>query len=354
MKIVLLGDVHYGIRNDNKILFDYFKKFFDNVLFPYMEKERITTLIQLGDLVDRRKYINYLTSSRLRQDFLQPLEDKNIDTFIICGNHDVFYKSTNEINSLKELIGDNERYPSIRVFDKSHTFSFDGLNIDFIPWMNDTNQEETLKYISDSKSQIMVGHLELEGFEMFRGSVCDHGMDKSIFKKYDMVFSGHFHHISQKDNIHYLGAFSEFTWSDYQDPRGFHVFDTETRELTFHQNPYSIHHRFVYSDIDKELIDVLKYDFNLFQDKFCKVVVRNKSNPQWFDMFMERVEKVNPISVQVIDETVNFELGEEEVMLETESTLDLLLKYSKNFDNKVEGLDKFISSLYNESLSIER
>lgn len=352
MKIVLLGDVHYGIRNDNKILFDHFKSFFDKVLFPHLERENITTLIQLGDLVDRRKYINYLTSSRLRKDFLQPLQDRNIDTHIIVGNHDIFYKNTNEINSLLELV--DGKYPCIKVYDSPQTHSFDGFDIDFVPWINDTNQESVLDFIEKTKSQVMVGHLELEGFEMFRGSVCDHGMDKDIFKKYDMVFSGHFHHISQRDNIHYLGAFSEFTWSDYQDPRGYHIFDTETRELEFFSNPYSIHVRHVYSDVDKELIDILEHDFTQYQDKFCKVVVRNKNNVQWFDMFMERVERANPISIQIIDETVNFDLGEEEVMLETESTLDLLLKYSKNFDKKVDGLDIFISNLYNESLSIER
>ena len=58
-KFVILGDTHFGARNDSRKFHDYFEKFYKNTFFPYLEEHGITEIIQLGDLFDRRKFINY-------------------------------------------------------------------------------------------------------------------------------------------------------------------------------------------------------------------------------------------------------------------------------------------------------
>ena len=58
MKIALITDTHWGARNDNVIFSNYFRKFYDNIFFPLLEERNIKTLLHLGDVVDRRKYIN--------------------------------------------------------------------------------------------------------------------------------------------------------------------------------------------------------------------------------------------------------------------------------------------------------
>ena len=103
MKIALITDTHWGVRNDNVAFLDNSKRFLDEVFFPYLRDNGVSTLIHLGDLVDRRKYININTARRLREDFLVPLKDHSLDVHIIAGNHDTYYKNTNEVNSLREL-----------------------------------------------------------------------------------------------------------------------------------------------------------------------------------------------------------------------------------------------------------
>ena len=107
---------------------------------------------------------------------------------------------------------------------------------------------------------IVLGHLELVGFEMFRGSVSTHGDSPDLFGRFDLVCSGHYHHKSDTGNIHYLGSHSQFTWSDYGDDRGFHILDTETKELEFVKNPYEMFAKVWYDDRkDTDInVDLLK------------------------------------------------------------------------------------------------
>ena len=103
MKIALITDTHFGARNDSQIFTDHFMKFYNDIFFPYLEENDIKTLIHLGDLVDRRKYINYVTLNSIRRDFIFRLGDMGVDTHIIIGNHDTYYKNTNRINAVQEL-----------------------------------------------------------------------------------------------------------------------------------------------------------------------------------------------------------------------------------------------------------
>ena len=89
MKIALLNDTHFGARNDSLIFDDYFHKFYDDVFFPYLKEHNIQTLIHLGDIVDRRKFINYRIAHNFRHKFLQRLWAEKIDTHILIGNHDM-------------------------------------------------------------------------------------------------------------------------------------------------------------------------------------------------------------------------------------------------------------------------
>ena len=354
MKIALITDTHWGIRNDSSAFYDYFKKFLDDVFFPTLEKEGVATCIHLGDLVDRRKYINFLTANRLKKDFLDVLQSKNITTHIIAGNHDVYYKNTNEINALRELVAG--KYPNINIYSSPTNCTFDGTQILLLPWICDANYQESMDAINNTKAQIVMGHLELKGFEMFRGSISDHGLDHRVFDRFDLVCSGHYHHMSNTGNISYLGAFAEYTWSDYDDPRGFHIFDTNTRELTFIQNPYKMFAKIWYDDFEKSVEEVV-FDrgFDL-KDKMVKIIVKNKTNPYWFDLFVDKIEKCGATDIAVVEDHLNLNLIEDEAIIdEAEDTLTVCKKYISQINLNVDQkkLDKVITNLYAEALQVE-
>ena len=352
MKIALITDTHWGVRNDHLAFMENNNLFLDNVFFPLLVKHNIGTIVHLGDLVDRRKYININTANRLRVDFL----DKMIgyDVHIIAGNHDTYFKNTNEINSIRELV--DEKY-DFKIYDRyAEEVNFDGTPILFIPWICDDNRQRTVEIINGTKSTIAMGHLEIQGFEMYKGSIVSHGDDASLFDRFDMVMSGHYHHRSTNGHIWYLGSHAEFTWSDYDDPRGFHVFDTETRELTFIENPYKMFKKIWYNDTDDNFINS-DIDYQQYKNSLVKVIVTNKSQPLWFDKFIENLESENPIDLQIVEDHLNLNLeNDSDIINEAESTLDIFKKYVQTIEHKnldKEKLEKKIVELYNEALTIE-
>lgn len=351
MKIALITDTHWGVRNDSPVFHDYFKKFLDNSFFPYLEQNEIKTVIHLGDLVDRRKYVNFLTANRLKNDFFDELEARDIDCHIIAGNHDVYYKNTNRINALSELV--SRRYKIIRTYTYATTREFERTPILLLPWICEDNYEESMDAIKNTRAQIVMGHLELNGFEMFKGSIADHGMDHKLFDRFDVVCSGHYHHKSSTGNIHYLGAMAEYTWSDYDDPRGFHVFDTETRELTFIRNPYRMFEKVWYDDAG---LKEMPSPPGGLEDKMIKVIVKNKTNPYWFDLFIDKIEKAGAIDMQVVEDHLHLDLmDDEEIVDEAEDTLSVCRKYVSQLNLNVDQkkLERVITNLYSEALQVE-
>jgi DNA repair exonuclease SbcCD nuclease subunit len=300
-------------------------------------------------MFDRRKYINYLTLSNCRKYFFDTLRDREIELDVIVGNHDVFYKNTNEVNSPELLLTE---YDNIHPYSVATKLNYDGLDILMLPWICSDNYQESMNIIKDTSAEVCFGHLELAGFQMYKGQKNDHGFDSKIFSRFDLVCSGHFHHRSSSGNIHYLGNPYELTWADYEDPRGFHIFDTETRELEFIQNPNRMFHKIFFNKdytIDDHNYDVLK-------DCFVKVVVQDKDTPMKFDILIDKLEKVGIADLQVVDDHMHMDIEDNEDILESaEDTMTLLSKFCDQLDATVDKkrLDGLLRNLYNEAVNLE-
>ena len=355
MKIALITDTHWGVRNDNAAFMDNSKTFLETTFFPYIDDNNIRTVVHLGDLVDRRKYVNINTARRLREDFLKPLDDRNLDVHFIAGNHDTYFKNTNDVNALRELVVG--KYPLFNIYSNYPVeVEFENLIVLMLPWICDENRKVSLEKIKSTPAQIVMGHLELAGFEMYRGSMVSHGDDRNLFNRFDLVLSGHYHHRSSDGTICYLGSHGEFTWSDYDDPKGFHILDTETRELTFIKNPYTMFEKVWYNDTDAKFLETV-FDYSKYRKKIVKVIVQNKSNPLWFDKFIENIETENPIEMQIVEDHLNLNLEDDgDIVNEAESTIDIFKKYLettqiKNVDTV--KLTSKIIELYQEALTVE-
>ena len=227
MKIALLNDTHFGARNDSNIFDEYFYKFYDDIFFPYLKEHNIKTLIHLGDIVDRRKYINYRIAHNFRHKFMQRLWQDKIDTHILIGNHDIYYRNTNKVNAVQELCtapdGVNEPF----IYEEPKVVDFDGTKILMMPWINPENEAHSLHTLNTAVADVCMGHFDLNGFRMMDHMVQTHGYDKSIVSRFEQVYSGHFHHKNGDGQVLYLGSQYEMTWSDYNNEKGFHIFDTD-------------------------------------------------------------------------------------------------------------------------------
>lgn len=353
MKIAIITDTHWGVRSDSREFLDHFIRFYNEIFFPEIEKRGVTKILHLGDIVDRRKYINFVTLRALREHFMDRAAAQKIDIHAIVGNHDVPFRNTNEINALRETFN---MQPNLHLYSDPTELEFDGCNILLMPWINSGNYHQCMEAIKTTRSQIMFGHLEIKGFEMHRGIASHEGFEVTTFDKFDIVASGHFHRKSARGNIHYLGAPYEMTWNDYDDSRGFHIFDTDTREFEYIVNPLRMFHKVWYNDEDKTFDDINNSKFDHLKSTYVKVIVQTKTNPYWFDIWLNKIYDIQPIDVDIVEDHENQDtLSEEDIINNAEDTMTILQSYVKNLEtgiNKNE-LNKLMRSLYEESMNME-
>jgi len=349
MKIILLGDTHFGIRNDAKHFHEYYEKFYSGVFFPYLEEHEIETIIQLGDLFDRRKYINFLSLAESRRYFFDECKKRNIHLHALVGNHDIFWRHSLSVSSPRLLLND---YDNITLWDKHGTLKLGDAVFDMIPWICNENEQEIREFISKSTSPYCVGHFELLGYHMARGQISHDGYEDKFLKEYDQVYSGHYHSksCSPDGKINYLGTPYEMFWSDYKDQKGFGVFDTITKEFEFVPNPHRMFYKITYNDANE-----MKINYEKFRNAYIKIVVVHKSNPNIFDQMMDEIYKVNPIDVSIVDDMSEAVNNEEDVVDQAEDTLTILSNYidKQNLQIQPEKLKIIMRELYLEALSSE-
>ena len=346
MKICILNDTHCGIRNSSDVFLDNAEKFYSNVLFPYLLEHNIKHIVHLGDYYDNRKFINFRALNRNRNHFLKPLRQHGITMDIIRGNHDTYYKNTGELNSLKELLG--HYMNEVNIINDPTVLDFDGFKFGLVPWIDNQNEKDCLKFISNAKCDWLGGHFDIEGYEMMKGRKCEHGLDRSIFKRFERVLSGHFHTKSSQDNIDYLGSQMEFFWNDAHDKKYFHILDTNARELTPINNPHTLFHRIHYDDTNRDYMD---YDVSDLDYKFVKIVVINKTNQFTFDRFVDRIQnkKIHELKIaENFSEFIGSSVEDEGISLEDTTTL--LDTYVDNVDT---DLDKDLIKNKMHELMIE-
>ena len=350
MKIALITDTHFGARNDNLAFNEYFYEFYENQFFPYLKEHKIKHCVHLGDVMDRRKFISYRIARDFRERFINSFKDINFH--MLVGNHDTFYKNTNDVNSLHELV--DGKFKNIKVYSKTTEVDFGDCKILFVPWINSDNYSYTMEMLDTTSAQICMGHLELSGFQMQRGMIMTEGWDKRLFQKFDMVMSGHFHHKSDDGQIFYLGTPYELYWNDYDDPKGFHIFDTKTRELDRIVNTNTLFCKIYYDDTTQ---NYMSHDISRYKNKYVKVIVVNKKDLYQFDHFVDRLLLADAHDVKIIEDFSEMDASNvsDDIVENTEDTMTLLEKYIDELDVTLDKsrLKTTMKSLYTEAQDLE-
>ena len=352
MRIAIICDSHFGVRANSPIFHDYFERCF-KTFFQTIDAEGVSHVLHLGDVFDRRKELNFVTANRCRRDFLEPLAQRRLESHVIAGNHDTYYKDTNLINALDEVIG--TRYPNIHCYIDPKLITIDGLNIQLVPWIAESNYAQSMDVLDNPKAEICMGHFEVSGMHMSSSTTCDLGLDRGRLHRFDAVYSGHFHHMSSADNLHYLGAFSEHIWSDFADPRGFHILDTETRNLTHYLQEETIFKMVVYDDVkDPDILQTIaNTDWSYLKNCYVKVVCVNKTNLYAFDQLLDALYKVQAADITTIENEQAFHdnLAAEEID-QSEDTPTILSRYIEGLTLPVEipRMKTFMLDIYKEAL----
>jgi DNA repair exonuclease SbcCD nuclease subunit len=343
MKVAIITDTHYGARKGSKHLHDYFELFYKNIFFPSLEEHGVETIIHMGDAFDSRKSIDYQSLEWAKRVVFDPLSKYNVH--MIVGNHDCYYKNTNNVNSPELLL---QTYSNIKTYSTVSEVEIGGLNILFIPWINNENFENTVASVKASRSVCAMGHLELNGFRAHRGHVMEDGMDCELFEKFSHVFSGHYHTRSDNGKIFYLGNPYEMYWNDVNDPRGFHIFDTKTLELTQINNPYKLFYNIYYEDTPYQLLDASEYE-----NKIVKIIVRKKSNPKAFEKFVDKLYSSGIQDLKIVEnfnivESEDFEINEEE------NTISILNRYVDESESDYDTIrvKRILQEIYQQACEV--
>jgi len=204
-KAVCFTDIHFGLRHNSREHNQDCLEFID-WLIEQADLRGADTCIFLGDWHHHRSNINILTLDYIMQ-ALRKLNNHFKKTYIMVGNHDLFYREKREIHSM--VVG--SEFPNIVLVDELLVQG----DVALIPWL----VEEEWKEVENIKSKYAFGHLELPGFKMnAMVEMPDHGaLNPAHFKHQDYVFSGHFHKRQTKGKINYIGNPFGHNYSDVWD-----------------------------------------------------------------------------------------------------------------------------------------
>lgn len=350
-KVAIISDTHWGARNNSLIFLNYMKWWWREVFFPYCKENGITDVIHGGDFFDNRNNLNLLTMFYVKRFFLPLLDEYDVKLHIIPGNHDLYYRNDSEVTSLEVM---RESFRAL-IYEEPTDVKIGDTTFFLCPWINKNNYDDTLKAMDNSSASVMVGHLEVAGFKMYKHSVAEEGMDRNLFKKFDRVFSGHFHHPSTIGNITYLGSPFHITWQDYNDARGFVVYDTESGEHEYVENETCLFTRIVYDDSNG--VNYKKEPVDDLANRFVELVVEKKEKAAAYKDFVSRIHEVDTWSFEIIDKT---ELDISDLDIEVDAatmkhdTLTLTKHYINNAVDETEAklTTQFVEEIYAEAVDL--
>jgi len=304
MKILLISDIHWGVKKNSEFFINVIRDYFNKEVIPTIEKHNIKQLWILGDYFDDRYTTNVLVENIALKTIKQILSKfKNIEVFILAGNHDIYYKNSLSISSLKKFRNISKR---LEIIDGVKEYKIDNLKVIAIPWLihGSKNWDEfkkiITKYEETNKKQydLCFGHFEINGFEIIKNLVEKGGLNQKMFEAFGEVFTGHFHIRNKIGNIQYLGSPYEITWNDYGTKKGLTIYDTENNKATFIENKISPkHEHFNISSIKKDSSLLDEMNNNLIKFHIDESIEENE-----LSNILTKIDNKNLFDLQIIDE----------------------------------------------------
>lgn len=267
-RIIFITDTHLGVRNNSNDWIQIHEDYFKNWFIPLCKKiyKPGDCLVHLGDVYDSRQSLN-LRVLNLGIEIFEELSSIYKDgIYIICGNHDIYGKNTNDVNSLKSL----KWIPRVKIFEEPETIQFGPKKIFLMPWRKDHDAErEVLSAVE--QHDYMFCHTDLKGLMFNKFVRIDEGLNYDDMNKFERVYSGHIHYSQNFGKMRMLGSPYQLTRSDTDNPKGITVLDLETGNEEYYDNNHSP--KFIRMTFDK-VINSTPDELNpIFKNNFIDILV---------------------------------------------------------------------------------
>ena len=221
-----------------------------------------------------------------------PLKERGITVDMMVGNHDAYYKNTNDISAVDLLL---EEYDNVTPYSETATVDLDGRKPSMFLGSTKTTNKSPTKPLTRQMPQL---HLVTLSYVVSRSTtmllwitVLTQRCLISLRKYSQDTFTR-----SNNGKVYYLGNPYEMFWSDVGDQRGFTIFDTDTLEFTRVNNPYSLFYSIYYEDTDYQMFDARNS-----KDKLVKVVIRKKTDQVKFEKFIDKIYSAGVADLKVIE-----------------------------------------------------
>jgi DNA repair exonuclease SbcCD nuclease subunit len=230
-RIWIMGDIHFGVRASSMEWFEITKSYFEDYFIPLLEREykEGDILIQVGDIFENRQVVNLKVNSYVVNLFERL--GAILPVIAIAGNHDIYYKRSNEVTSLDSL----RFIPGITIYKDPLILEVGIRKALIMPWRHSPEQEaETLKEFPDA--DYVFCHSEMQGILLNAKVKQKEGTRVGKFKSYKRVYSGHIHFAQVHGNVYMVGNAYQMTRSDSDNAKGTYLLDLETEEHHFFEN----------------------------------------------------------------------------------------------------------------------
>ena len=329
MKVYMITDTHFGIYLNNLDKWmNMMESTFYNYVIPYLKENAKPgdILIHLGDLFDNRTSIPINISNKVEK-ILKDISDI-IPIHIMVGNHDLFNKGSNEVNSVRLFSYMNK---NITVYENTTTIEINNQKLVLMPWVE--KRLDMIKELGSNPGDYLFCHSDLNGCKMHLNSVAHRNADKidvENFSGYKDVFSGHIHLVQQNKNFRFIGSLYQMDRNDTGDQKGITILDLNTGEVGFHKNDYSpVFRKFrVITEEDIDGLDAIK-DTKDYIDLAISnnLLINNRKLRRKLEMMLE---KGNFASVEYIDDIVQKNEDGEDIISEAveidEESMDISIK----------------------------
>jgi DNA repair exonuclease SbcCD nuclease subunit len=267
-RVWFITDTHLGVRNNSNEWIDYIRSYFFDWFFPLVKQhwKPGDVLLHLGDYYDSRQSVN-LKVLNMGVEVAEELSNLFPDgVYFIIGNHDIWGKSSNDVNSLKSI----KWIPGINIFEEPETLILSDKKFFMMPWRKDHDEEENTIEGAEPHDYLCC-HTDIRGLKFNRFVNIEGGTNIDKFRKFGSVYSGHIHYSQTVDNIKMLGSPYEITRSDMGNPKGITLLDLSSGDETYFPNDFSPKFKKLYFD---EILDMNSLEVEeMFRNNFVDIMI---------------------------------------------------------------------------------